>query len=166
PGSALALTIGQRRPELASSGDLSSHGNSIGLTFNIPLFTGFGQTYNVRAAQARREVQAARRDGVHLQVAFEVWQAYQNLSTASQTLRSSADLLQSAEQSERVALGRYKAGVGTILDVLNAQSALANGRLQRIQAMLDWQVSRATLAKAVGTLDARLLDSGRKTRTP
>jgi len=153
-------------PSWQSSGDLSSHGNSIGLTFNIPLFTGFGQTYNVRAAQARREVQAARRDGVHLQVAFEVWQAYQNLSTASQTLRSSADLLQSAEQSERVALGRYKAGVGTILDVLNAQSALANGRLQRIQAMLDWQVSRATLAKAVGTLDARLLDSGRKTRTP
>ena len=63
-------------------------------------------------------------------------------------------MLASAEQSERVALGRYKAGVGTILDVLNAQSALAAARLQRIQAQLDWQVYRATLAQAIGALDS------------
>lgn len=60
-------------------------------------------------------------------------------------MRTTADLLASAEQSERVALGRYKAGVGNILDVLNAQSALASARLQRIQSLLDWHVSRATL---------------------
>ena len=57
-----------------------------------------------------------------------------------------------------MALGRYKAGVGNILDVLNAQSALATARLQRIQALLDWNVSRAMLAKAVGTLDHSLLN--------
>jgi len=90
-------------------------------------------------------------------VALEVWENYQSLSTATQTVRSSADLLSSAEQSERVALGRYKAGVGNILDVLNAQSALAAARLQRIQAMLDWQVSRAALARSIGALDSSLL---------
>jgi outer membrane protein len=102
----------------------------------------------VRAAEARSDVQAARRDNVRQQVALDVWEAYQSLNTATQTMRTSADLLASAEQSERVALGRYKAGVGNILDLLNAQSALANARLQRIQAMLDWQVSRAALASA------------------
>ncbi|MEI2623013.1 MAG: TolC family protein [Giesbergeria sp.] len=91
---------------------------------------------------------APRRDNVRQQVALDVWEAYQSLSTATQTMRTSADLLASAEHSERVALGRYKAGVGNILDVLNAQSALANARLQRIQATLDWHVSRATLARA------------------
>ena len=69
-------------------------------------------------------------------------------------------------QSERVALGRYKAGVGTILDLLNAQSALASARLQRIQAMLDWNVSRAALAKAVGTLDSSLLNPDAAPRSP
>ena len=91
-------------------------------------------------------------DALHLQVALDVWNAYQNLATATQTIRTTADLLASAEQSERVALGRYKAGVGNILDVLNSQSALAAARMQRIQAMLDWRVSRATLAKAVGSI--------------
>ena len=139
------------------------------MTLNLPIFSGFSTTYNVRAAEARSDVQAARVDHVRLQVALDVWEAYQSLSTAGQTLRTSADLLASAEHSERVALGRYKAGVGNILDVLNAQSALASARLQRIQAMLDWHVSRATLARAIGALDGKLLLSisdGRKAQTP
>jgi outer membrane protein TolC len=96
---------------------------------------------------------------VRLQVALDVWNAYQNLITATQSLRTTADLLNSAEQSERVALGRYQAGVGSILDVLNAQSALASARQQRIQSTFDWNVSRATLAQAMGNLDGNLLQT-------
>ncbi len=159
------LTLGGG-PSWQSVGSLSTPGNSLGLTLDIPIFSGFNHTYNIRAAQARRDSQSARRDSLRQLVAVEVWEAYQNLQTAGQTVRTSADLLRSAEQSERVALGRYKAGVGNILDVLNAQSALANARLQRIQSMLDWQVSRAALAKAVGTLDNRLFDDDQKARRP
>jgi TolC family type I secretion outer membrane protein len=137
---------------------ISTHGNSIGLTLNVPIFSGFDTTYRVRSAQARVDATSAQRDNVRLQVALDVWTAYQALLTSLEAIRTTADLLASAEQSERVALGRYKAGVGNILDVLNAQSALAAARLQRIQAMLDWHVSRASLAKAVGTLDSRLLN--------
>ena len=153
----LSLSAG---PQWADLGSATANGSSIGLTVNLPIFSGFNTTYNVRAAEARTEVQTARRDNVRQQIALDVWEAYQSLATATQTVRSSVDLLASAEQSERVALGRYKAGVGNILDVLNAQSALANARLQRILAMLDWYVSRATLAKAVGTLDGQLLLMG------
>ena len=95
-----------------------------------------------------------------------MWTAYQNLTTATQTLRTTADLMASAEQSERVSLGRYKAGVGNVLDVLNAQSALASARVQRIQARLDWNIARATLARALGALDVRLLDPAERTSTP
>jgi len=68
-------------------------------------------------------------------------------------------LLDSAQQSARVALGRYKAGVGSILDVLNAQSALASARQQRIQSTFNWNISRASLAQAMGSLDAGLLQT-------
>ncbi|MFT3850572.1 MAG: TolC family protein [Propionivibrio sp.] len=140
------------------SNDFNTRSNSIGLTLSIPLFSGFETTYNVRTAEARFEAASALRDNVNLQVALDVWTAYQDLATSGQTLSASADLLASAEQSERVALGRYKAGVGNILDLLNAQSALAAARLQRIQAALDWHVARAALARAIGTLDGSLLD--------
>jgi outer membrane protein len=68
-------------------------------------------------------------------------------------------LLSSAEQSQRVALGRYKAGVGSILDVLNAQSALAGARQQRIQSTFNWNINRAVLAEAMGSLDESLLQT-------
>ena len=144
-------------PSWQSTDNISNNGNSLGLTLSLPIFSGFATTYQVRSAQASAQTASAQRDTLAQQVALDVWNAYQSLATATHTIRTSADLLASAEQSERVALGRYKAGVGNILDLLNAQSALASARLQRIQALLDYHVSRAALAKAVGTLDSTLL---------
>ncbi|MEO8331456.1 MAG: TolC family protein [Gallionella sp.] len=136
-----------------------SRGSSIGINLNVPIFSGYAPTYRVRAAEAQVEAKNAQLEQLRLQVALDVWTAYQHLNTATQSLRTTADLLNSAEQSERVALGRYKAGVGSMLDVLNAQSALASARQQRIQSTFDWNINRATLAQAMGNLDASLLHS-------
>jgi len=138
---------------------ITSNGSSVGINLSVPLFSGFAPTYRIRAAEAQVEASQAQMERVRLQVALDVWNAYQNLITATQSLRTTADLLNSAEQSERVALGRYQAGVGSILDVLNAQSALASARQQRIQSTFDWNVSRATLAQAMGNLDENLLQT-------
>ena len=134
-------------------------GSSIGINLTVPIFSGYAPAYRVRVAEAQVESRNAQLEQLRLQVALDVWTAYQHLTTATQSLRTSADLLNSAEQSERVALGRYKAGVGSMLDVLNAQSALASARQQRIQSTFDWNINRATLAQAMGSLDAGLLQT-------
>ncbi|MDP2881856.1 MAG: TolC family protein [Azonexus sp.] len=144
-------------PSWQNSAGAVTQGGSIGLTLNVPIFTGFDTTYRVRSAAAQADVRAAQRDRIRNQIALDVWKSYQSLTTATQSLTTTADLVASAEQSERVALGRYKAGVGTVLDLLVAQSALASARLQRIQAQLDWNVYRATLAQSMGALDYTLL---------
>ncbi|HQU77829.1 MAG TPA: TolC family protein [Azonexus sp.] len=144
-------------PTWAETDRVSVNGGVIGVTVNVPIFTGFDTTYRVRSAEAQVDVRAAQLDRLRNQVALDVWKAYQSLTTATQSLKTTLDLVASAEQSERVALGRYKAGVGTVLDLLTAQSALASARLQRIQAALDWYVYRATLAQSVGALDYTLL---------
>ncbi|HEX5364766.1 MAG TPA: TolC family protein, partial [Gallionella sp.] len=144
---------------LVQSGGTNSRGSSVGVNLSVPLFSGYGPTYRIRAAEAQVEAQQAQKERLSLQVALDVWNAYQDLITATQSLRTTADLLNSAEQSWRVALGRYQAGVGSMLDVLTAQSALASARGQRIQSTLNWNVSRATLAQAMGTLDESLLQT-------
>jgi outer membrane protein TolC len=144
-------------PTWAETDRVSVNGGVIGVTVSLPIFSGFDTTYRVRAAAAQVDVKNAQLETLRNQVALDVWKAYQSLTTATQSLKTTVDLVASAEQSERVALGRYKAGVGTVLDLLTAQSALASARLQRIQAALDWFVYRATLAQAVGALDYTLL---------
>lgn len=153
----LSLGVGVGRSQL--SGQPAYDSSSIGLTLTIPIFSGFSTAYKVRAAQAQADVQAARREQVRLQVALDVWNAYANLTTATQSVKTAEELLESATQSERVAAGRYRAGVGSILDLLIAQAALAGARQSRIQAGTNWFVSRATLAQAMGALDAGLLST-------
>jgi outer membrane protein TolC len=142
-----------------NSTGITSRGSTVGVSLSVPIFSGYAPTYRIRAAEAQADVKKAQMEKLRLQVALDVWAAYQNLITATQSLRTTADLLNSAEQSERVAFGRYKAGVGNILDALNAQSALASARQQRIQSTFNWNVSRATLAQAMGSLDANLLQT-------
>lgn len=125
----------------------------VGVNINFPIFTGFNTTYRTRVAQAQVDASAAELDKIAMQVSLDVWRAYQTMTTATETLKSTQALLDSATQSEKVALGRYKAGAGTLADLLTAQSALASARQQRVQAQYTWQIDKATLAQAMGVLN-------------
>ena len=138
-----------------SDSGLSAPANdsALGVSVNFPLFTGYNTTYRIRAAQEQIETRLAQREKISQQVALDVWKAYQGVVTGTQAVTSSADLVSGAAQSERVALGRYKAGVGNILDLLIAQTALASARMQNIQAIYNWHIAKAALAQAMGKLD-------------
>ncbi len=154
-----SLSLGINGDDIKSSGLPDAHAATFGLTLKIPLFSGFNSTYQIKAAEAAADSQRAQTEQARLQVALDVWNAYYSLNTAGQSFHASTDLVASAEQSQRVALGRYKAGLGTILDVLNAQSALAGARQQHIQTRYKWHIARVKLAQAMGTLDRGMIDS-------
>ncbi|WP_422679468.1 TolC family protein [Candidatus Methylopumilus universalis] len=135
----------------------TSQNTSLGIFLSIPLFEGYKPTYLIRSAEATAELNASKRDQLKLQVSLDVWTAYQNLKTANESITASNVLLLSAEESSRVALGRYKEGVGNIIDTLNAQSALANAKQQKIQSVLNWNIARTTLAQSIGVLDNAMI---------
>ena len=58
-------------------------------------------------------------------------------------------------RDELFARERYREGVGSIVDLLIAQSALANARAQSVDARWQWRTSLAQLAHDVGVLNAR-----------
>jgi len=142
----------------AGSGYIPSRDAQVSINLTFPLFTGFDTTYKVRAAEAQLENSTAVRRQLANQVTLEVWQAYQNLRTQSQALRSADALLESANLSNDLNLGRYKAGVGTILDVLSSQSALASARQQHVSALYNWNIARFSLAQAIGMLNLSALE--------
>ena len=127
---------------------------SAGVQLNVPLFRGFSKTYDVRRAKEDASVARAEAASYEQLVILQVWTSYYGLETATQRVRTSQALLTSATQSEQVALARYKEGVGTVLDLLTAQAALANARAQEIQARSDWFVAVARLAHDSGRMMA------------
>src|SRR5207253_9090894 len=91
--------------------------------------------------------------GIAQRIDLQVWSSYYEVQTAAQRVKTSRDLLKSAAQSVDVVTNRYKAGVGSILDVLTAEAALENARAQEVQARADWFVTMAQFAHDIGAVD-------------
>jgi outer membrane protein TolC len=119
---------------------------------NIPIFYGYSRRYDLLKAQQDAQFQKEQFNTLAQRIIFQVWSSYFSLKTSAQRVHTSQDLLSSALQSYDVAYGRYKEGVGGFLDLLAAQSTLENARAQRVEAMADWYISLANLARDTGTL--------------
>lgn len=149
-------------PSLALSGNAARTysqppifaGPSYGLTLgvSIPIFNGFSHQYEVAAARAQAEAISALADQTRQTVVTQVFVSYYALQTAEQRVATADDLLASAQQSVDVATGRYREGVGSIIDLLTAQTALANARAQQVQSRWQWYNSLAQLARDAGVL--------------
>ena len=122
------------------------------ILFRFPIFTGFDKTYETLKAKEEAKAAQAQAIVVDDQVILQVWTSYYNLQTAAKRVKTARDLLASATQSQEVSIGRYKTGVGSILDLLTAQSAYAFARAQEAQARADWFLAVAQLAHDTGTL--------------
>ncbi|AOK28571.1 channel protein TolC [Burkholderia singularis] len=143
----------QQQPQQFGTQLNSSRSSSIGVQVTIPLFEGFASGYRVAQAQAQADAQEADMQNTELGVSLDVWQSYQSLQSDTANLDNSKELLSDAQHSLQIARGRYKAGVGTITELLNAQTALADAQKQRVQAVAKWQTSRLRLAQSLGSLD-------------
>ena len=151
PALTLSSSTGLTR---ATPSTLSGRNYSLQLGVQIPVFNGFGRGYDVRAAREQYEAGLARMTQTRQQVTGQVFVAYSTLQTATRRVRLAAELLADAQQSADVALGRYREGVGTVVDVLLAQSALTSARAAEIQTRWEWRTALAQLAHDTGALDA------------
>ncbi len=123
---------------------------SIGLNVRIPVFSGFRDTYLTRQADALAAQAEAARDTLYRQTELDVWQAYYDVQTAAGSVTSTEAQVRSAEQTVEATLARYRAGFGTILEVITAQQDESNARVQQIQSYLDWYTALARLNFSAG----------------
>lgn len=131
--------------------------SSIGLQLTIPLFEGFGRTYRIRQAKAELEGRQAALFAAQQDVARDVWDSYVTVRSGAEDLRASEILLDNARQSFAQAMGRYQASVGSVIELLKAQSDLASSRDVEAQARIRWRLSRLQLAASLGEVDLSML---------
>ena len=124
----------------------------IGIQLTIPLFEGFARSYQIQQARNQSEVQRALLSQAEQKAGLDVWRSYQNLQMYTQNLDTSASLTKISRESFAAVRGRYRAGVGSILELLNAQTSLADAKQQRVQALTDWRTARLDLAAKLGKL--------------
>jgi outer membrane protein len=105
-----------------------------------------------KVKQARANVSAAEAQltSVQLTVKSDVSQAYVNLRTAEQRVVTAAAEVANGTETVRLMEGRYRAGLGTFLDVIAAQTALITAQTDQVNAQTAVNQSLAALRHAVG----------------
>ena len=148
---------------LEPSGAPRTAAGTASLVLRLPLLDGLGlrPAYDALATRAAADAARARADATAQRVALDVWTSFQALRTAGQRVGTSKDLVGSARASAEVAQGRYKEGVGSIVDLLTAQAALEQALAEDVRSRADFLVSLAQLARASGRLELP-----EKARTP
>lgn len=124
-----------------------------GLSLRWTLFDGYQTTSARRAAVARFESARAQLQQAELAAGAEIWARYNTYETAIQKHTFSTAFLKSASASYDLALDSYKAGLKSILDLLTAESLVAQARGQQVAARLEVFTALARLAHAAGLLE-------------
>ena len=146
----VSLTAGKNYASDDNYRGTSNNGWSVGANASLDIWDG-GSTRNtikVREAQleSAKEANLAAVDGV----LHEVQSAYLNLRAAEQTISSTKVAVEEGQESFRIASLRYRAGVGSNLDVLDAETSLTTARNNYVQALYNYNIYVATLEQAVG----------------
>jgi outer membrane protein TolC len=121
-----------------------------GAQLSWSIFDGQLTRGKVMEAKARHERAKLDVDESGRQIELEVRTAYSNFIEAREVLESQKMVQEQAQEALRLAEARHKAGTGTQLDVLGAQTALTQARTTQVQALHDYTVARAHLQRALG----------------
>jgi outer membrane protein TolC len=115
-------------------------------------FWEWGKTYYAGREKEsfKRELMQTKWDSED-QIRLQVKQAVLDLVTAETNIPTTQKAVTQGEENLRVNEERYKAQVSTITDLLDAQTLLAEARLNYYRALYDWNLARARLYRAVGT---------------
>lgn len=124
-----------------------------GISLQWTLFDGLQTLSAKRVAQAQADSLQAQLQQAELAASAEVWTRYHNYVTALQKYKFSTAYLNSASSSYDLALDSYKAGLKSILDLLNAESQLAQARSQQIASRQETFIALANLAYSTGLLE-------------
>ena len=135
------------------NGHVASGSNStmsLSAVLGIPLYDGGATRAKVTEAQSDLRSQQITRDQLRQNVSVEILQALSNINDAQTRAASATVGATQAQEALRLANVRYQNGIGTILDVVNADAQLSQARTNSLNAQYDYQTSLAQLTRGIG----------------
>jgi outer membrane protein len=122
----------------------------LGMTVTIPIFRGFSN--NARVAGEELAVKRLEKDFESLkqQVGQEVWNAYLSVKESVERIVTTSKTVDSARENLSLAEGEYKEGIGSIIQLTDAQTIYVTAEQNYIQALADYKISNAELERTIG----------------
>jgi outer membrane protein TolC len=124
----------------------------VGLKLQVPIFDGFQTKYKIKEAQI--DLQKTENQVKELTQVFELQLAQSkiNLAANSARLQMQKQNMELAQEILRVSQIKYQTGVGSSLEITNAEAGLKEAQTNYFVSLYDFLISKIDYEKALGQL--------------
>jgi outer membrane protein TolC len=133
----------------------SRHNNNwtVGINLSFDIFD--NQITKAKTQEALAELTVAIQQERQMEdiITLEVSNAYLSLQEADECIKNNQIAVKQSQHDYAMAQERYNAGIGTNLDVMDAEVAMTRARTNYILAIYNYDNSRAKLSKALGKIE-------------
>ncbi len=149
PGVGLSAEYGTNAENLGGGHD----NYSIGAQVTMNLFSGFQVSAGVREAEAALKEVRAQEEGLTRSISVQTRTAYYSAKSAWEEINVTETAATQAEEALRIVRNRYKSGLLTIVELLNAELSVQQAHTNHFRAIHDYNEARTALSLSAGTLD-------------
>lgn len=128
-------------------------GNAIGLSLNLPLYSGGSVTSQVKQAQYSFVSASEQLESAHRSMVMTLRSSLNNISASISSIAAYEQAVVSAQSSLDASEAGYQVGTRTIVDVLNATTTLYDRKRDLSQARYQYLINQLNLKSALGTLN-------------
>jgi len=133
---------------------------SVQLSLNIPIFDGFRTTNRVEETLHNYYNVKAQEEERRQQIALEVEQSYLRVVETQERIRATESAARAAKENLDLAQGRYQVGVGSIIEVTDAETLYTDAQTTYIRTIYEYKIADAQLARAMGDTRVGVLKPG------
>ncbi|MFC5625649.1 TolC family protein [Algoriphagus winogradskyi] len=130
----------------------------IGVSMNIPIFDGLSKSARIQRNRIQLQQLENQRFYLGQNIQLEIYQAKQNLANDLEVLAVQKESMALAQEVYDISKIKYNEGVGSNLEVVEADAALIESEINYLGALYDGLISKVDLEKALGILKEGIID--------
>ncbi len=123
---------------------------SVSFGVSLPLWDGFSRSARMSEARAAQDDARESSRATRLQVESSIRSALRAVTTARQAADMEAATMDAAHEQLSLARERFRVGMGTALEVTDAQNAATQAEVAQLNAIHDYHLAVARLETLVG----------------
>jgi outer membrane protein len=138
--------------------DLLSRGGSwysnsyVGISINVPIFSGFSKNANLKKARLNYQEITDQIENLKQNIDLEVRQARNNFLNAIKTMNNQQENTRLAESVYNQTKKKFESGLASNTDVTNAQTDLIQAQTNYINALYTSIIAKVDYLKAIGKI--------------
>lgn len=123
-----------------------------GVSLNVPIFSGFSQRYKIQQSKYNLSKIKNNMEGFRQGAMLQTTQASISLKNNALAMETQKRNMELAEQVKKVTKIKYQQGVGSNIEVVNAETSYKEAQTNYFNALYEMMVSDIDYKKATGTL--------------